>query len=149
MGLVFLLWAWADSMEYMSGLSFNYAATSIGSCLQFTGQGGGCLDVRWNPLDSSSPRTTPFRDIRPIRNRYSTRDAFPAPGIRTWDVSFPSSRTGWKYFPSSATTYSLILPHWLLILFYLPTWMVVLAWRWKAFAKREAEWDPLATLEAP
>ena len=149
MGLLFLVWAWRDSMDFRSGLSFNYAATSVGSCLEFLGQGSGCLEVRWSPLDRSSPATASFGDIRPIRNHYSMWVAFPAPGILTRDDSVPGGRAGWRYFSTPRISSSLILPHWLLGLLYLPLWAGVVAWRWRAAGKREAGWNPQAKGEAP
>lgn len=136
-GLLLLVWAWADSMSYKSGVlvtqSLRTAARSPGSVDQFAGQSGGAFRVTWWLFDDAATSQVVYEGIRPTRETGPTREYFPAPGLKTRRMRGYNEEPG-QFMGARMLT----VPHWLLTLAYLAVWGGLMAQHWKAARKMEA-----------
>jgi hypothetical protein len=121
-GLLFLLWAWANSMHHgsaieremlMTSRSGLYSAEPRESASNFEGA------IIFTTLEVISPEnyTITRGPIELQRTPHPGREWFPT----TLRRSIPAQDT--------VIFHELILPHWLLILAYLALWSIASAWR--------------------
>ena len=135
-GLLFLVWAWADSMSYQSGVVFkqslSMAPGSKGSFNHFAGQSGGAFRVNWWSFDEATRTRLVSSEFKATREAEPMVERFPAPGM----VTLPRH----EFYPGILVgAKRLTLPHWLLILVYLALWGWLILRRWKAARKMEAD----------
>ncbi len=117
-GLVFLLWAWADSFERTSGIHFQRGRPYISAA-----NDNSTLRLSWGV---NIPR-----NHAGITREISTDPERPLLWARPRLENF-------SFGPTNIT--SLRIPHWLLLCLYLPAWVILLAWRLRkrAAAKEHA-----------
>lgn len=130
-GLIFLLWAWADSSRYETQFSYGR-----GHCFAYGAHLNGYLRVALSRDSASSP---PHHDgsRNPLVPRLE--ELFPGVGIRPQHEHFeitPDS-TGSIIITSTSIHDQLILPHWLLLGLYCIPWSGLVWWRCRKAAKSQ------------
>ena len=121
-GLVFVLWAWQDSMTHSSVLSWR--GYTIGS-------GAGGAGVHYNPA---------LGGIILDRVQYA--------GIPNIDMSAVQVFSRFNLEIHDGAFASLTIPYWAMLISYLLLWSLVLGWRWRQL--REARKLPVVdSFEGP
>jgi len=122
-GLLFILWAWADSMRYHSSVVLHRGMNGgTDTIRQFLGT----IDFRWwlrtpEPSLALKHWRYPF-----LREPHEHRKVLPQP------ITF--KQQDFSYGKVVKTRAIIIIPHWLILLTYLLVWGGLLLWRWKAHA---------------
>jgi hypothetical protein len=137
-GLLFLLWAWADSFDWQSRLSYSgrlRAGTlaSDGSTVSFEW-------IRYEPLPAGAaspnpgyePPELPTTDHLGFARHASSRAQRPL----LW-AKFGSATGGSGAMVSRTVSF----PYWMIVLTYLGLWVAAMAWRWQR-ARRLPNVDP-------
>ncbi|QJE94307.1 hypothetical protein [Luteolibacter luteus] len=121
-GLLFLLWAWADSMRYLSAASYDAefrladGDTSIRN--RSISNQGGDVSLTWSWPDSSGYKLLSRKFHSKQRKIYETKDWLPLPAYLVI-----------RNYPGTIY-YNLSIPHWFLLLCYGFAWTVLMLFQW-------------------
>ncbi|RYD68613.1 MAG: hypothetical protein EOP83_00545 [Verrucomicrobiaceae bacterium] len=127
-GLVFLLWAWADSMKVSTRAVIVRKSILLSDSVYHH---AGSLDfVHWP--NSWGGSLWP-RQCRVTRQRSDAHGWFPLPGIRGHSV----------WIGTAFHTSRLVIPHWCLVSLYLIAWAGLIGWRWRT-VRRALRQSPAA-----
>lgn len=140
--VVILLWAWADSLHFITGFSKNSgnkgqtsAAIAKAALRVSTTRIPPDADTSQHDPGSLYKPNGPFGDF--IRNR--TLPNLTAAGVPAGDPWFPPyrhTRSNTTAFGIKLATTSTIIPFWLILACYLPLWLAASRWRARALRKR-------------
>jgi hypothetical protein len=119
-GLIFLLWAWADSMRYDSSVQARVQIDTPGNMILLRQHLRNCdswIWIEW--LEPADPDHTAITR----KGKWFVRET--RPGTRWFH---PISQLTSSVSDQLTRRY-LFIPHWLLILAYLALWSIALYWR--------------------
>lgn len=143
-GLIFLLWAWADSFDWQSQLSYSGkpglgTLTSDGSTIFFDW-------TRYEPLRPGAGNPEYERPQLPTVSEVDfARDA----SSRAKRPLLWAKLTISTYRLGPMVTSHVFIPYWMIVLAYLGLWSAAMVWRWMRARRRSKVDPPRLGLELP
>lgn len=139
-GLVFLLWAWVDSMTHLSQVSykaeFRLGDGSLAKRNVAASNSGGDVSLTWSRPDGDYKLLSHKFDSKK-RDLREQREWLPLP-------SYLANRN----YPGTIF-YSLSIPHWLLLLSYAFLWIVLILFQWLIVKRIKARQTALVEESSP
>jgi len=143
-GLLFLLWAWADSFDWRSGISIA-GKSGLGGLAS----DGSSISFHWSHL-----APVPSGVVPPV-GEYEPPEL---PPTTSMDFYHESSTRGqrpllWAQFERSSGTAGAVasrmisVPYWIVTLAYIGLWGAVVAWRWQRSRRKPQVGPPHISFE--